>query len=116
VLAKGGNIVWTAWLGRHRLAIDGDVVDVRSWRKRLLVPGATRIAGSGDVLAAYGGKGATIVDGTSRRHVLGDEPVSEAWVAGGYLYAAVGAATDVVDLRTGVRERVVPGFLELLGS
>lgn len=113
-LAKGGRIVWTTWLGRHRLAVGGNVVDVRSWRRRLLAPGATRIAGSGAVLAAYGGKGATIVDGASRRHVLGDEPVSEAWVAGGYLYAAVGAATDVVELRTGVRVRVVPRWLELL--
>jgi hypothetical protein len=114
-LAKGGRIEWTTWLGRHRLGVGGNVVDVRTWRERPVAPGATRVTGSGGVLVGFGGHGATVVRGSSRTHVLGDEPVSEAWVAGSYLYAAVGAATDVVDLRTGVRERVVLRWLELLG-
>jgi hypothetical protein len=114
-LAKGGRIEWTVWLGRHRLGVGGNVVDVRTWRERPLAAGVTRVVGAGGVLVGFGGHGATIVRGASQRHVLGDEPVSEARVAGGYLYAMVGAATDVVDLRTGVRIRVVPRFLELLG-
>jgi hypothetical protein len=113
-LAKGGRISWTTWLGRHRLGVGGNVVDVRTWREHPLAPGVTRIAGSGGVLVGFGGRGAIVVRGSSRRHVLGDEPISEAWVSGGLLYAAVGAATDVVDLRTGVRKRVVPRWLELL--
>jgi hypothetical protein len=113
-LAKGERIEWTTWIGRHRLAVGGNVVDVRTWRKRPLAPGVTRIAGSGGVLVGFGARGATVVRGSVRRHVLGDEPVNEAWVAGGLLYAAVGVATDVVDLRTGVRVRVVPRYLELL--
>lgn len=114
-LAKGGRIVWTTWLGRHRLGVGGNVVDVRTWRERAFASGVTRVTGSGDVLVGFGAHGATVARGSLRTHVLGDEPISEAWIAGGLLYAAVGAATDVVDLRTGVRVRVVPRLLELLG-
>lgn len=113
--AKGERVEWTTWLGRHRLGIAGNVVDVRTWRRRPLAQGVTRVAGSGGVLVGWGAHGATVVRGSVRTHVLGDEPVIEAWVAGDYLYALVGAATDVVDLRTGARTRIVLRQLEVLG-
>lgn len=113
VLAKGERIVATRWLGKHRLGVGPNVVDTRTWRARRLVAGAKGIAAGPGVLVAWGDRGAEVVHGTKRSHVLGTEPIAEAWVAGDYLYAAVGAATDVVDLRTGTRVHVVLRWLEL---
>jgi hypothetical protein len=48
------------------------------------------------------------------RHVLGDEDVTQTWASGNLLYAQVGAATDVVDLRTGKTLRVVPNVGPLI--
>lgn len=114
VLAKGENIVRPRWLGAHRLGVGGNVVDTRTWRSRRLVAGATGIAAGHGVLVAWGQHGAEVIRGAHRTHVLADEPIIEAWVDGDYLYAAVGDATDVVDLRTGERVRIVLRWLELL--
>jgi hypothetical protein len=114
VLAKGEGVVPTRWLGAHLLGVGPDVVDTRTWQRRLLVAGARGIASGPGVLVAYGNRGAEVIRGTQRTHVLGAEPIVEGWVAGGYFYAAVGDATDVVDLRTGTRARIVLRFIELL--
>jgi len=114
VLAKGEKIVRPRWLGAHRLGVGGNVVDTRTWRSRRLVAGASGVTGGHGVLVAWGQHGAEVIRGTHRMHVLGDEPIVEAWIDGDYLYAAVGDATDVVDLRTGTRVRIVLRWLELL--
>lgn len=114
VLAKGEGIVPAHWLGAHRLGVGPDVVDVRSWKARRLVAGARGIAAGPGVLVAYGNRDAVVVRGAKRMRVLAGEPIVEGWVAGDYFYAAVGDATDVVDLRTGRRVRIVLRWLELL--
>lgn len=113
VLAKGERIVSTRWLGRHRLAVGPDLVNTRTWGARRLVAGARGIAAGPGVLVAYGNRGAEVIRGSKRMHVLAAEPIVEGWVAGDYFYAAVGDATDVVDLRTGTRVRIVLRWLEL---
>lgn len=113
VLAKGERIVATRWLGKHRLGVGPNIVDTRTWRARRLVAGANGIAAGTGVLVAWGDRGADVIRGAKRTHVLGDEPIVEGWVSGDYFYAAVGAATDVVDLRTGERVGIVLRWLEL---
>lgn len=113
VLAKGERIVATRWLGNHRLGVGPNVVDTRTWRARRLVAGARGVAAGPGVLVAWSDRGAEVIRGTKRLHVLGTEPIVSAWVAGDYLYAAVGDATDVVDLRTGERVGIVLRWLEL---
>jgi hypothetical protein len=114
VLAKGEGVIPTHWLGADRLGVGPDVVDTRTWRKRLLVAGERGVAAGPGVLVAWGNRGAEVLHGTKRMHVLAAEPIVQGWVAGDYFYAAVGDATDVVDLRTGKRLRVVLRWLELL--
>ena len=114
VLAKGERILATRWLGAHRLGVGPNIVNTRTWRARRVAAGERGVAAGPGVLVAWGDRGAEVIRGAKRVHVLGAEPIAEAWVAGDYLYAAVGAATDVVDLRTGRRVRIVLRWLELL--
>lgn len=114
VLAKGERVLRTQWLGAHRLGVGPNVVDTRTWRARRIVAGERGVSAGPSVLVAWGDRGAEVIRGAKRMHVLGDEPIVEGWVAGDYFYAAVGAATDVVDLRTGTRVRIVLRWLELL--
>ena len=114
VLAKGERIVATRWLGAHRLGVGPNIVDTRTWRTRRVVAGERGLAAGPGVLVAWGDRGAEVIRGDKRTHVLGDEPIVDAWVSGDYLYAAVGDATAVVDLRTGTRVRIVLRWLELL--
>lgn len=113
-LAKGGRIVATRWLGRHRLGVGSDVVNTRTWHAEKLVPGARGIAAGPGVLVAYGKDGAEVVRGETRTRVLASEPISEGWIDGGYFYAAVEGGTEVVDLRTGASVATVPGSVELV--
>jgi hypothetical protein len=108
-LAKGEGLVPTRWLGGHLLGVGPAIVDVRTWRKRVIA-GATGIAPAGTSLVAYGPHGATVYTRAGRRlfHLLGDESLDNVHVVGPFLYADVGEGLDVVDLRTHVDERVVP--------
>jgi hypothetical protein len=109
-LAKGEGVVWTHWLGQHLLAAGVRVVDVRTWRSRTLLNGARVVSAVGSYLVASGPHGGAVYTRGGRfvRHVLGDEDVAETWASGNLLYAQVGSATDVVDVRTGKTLRVVP--------
>lgn len=59
-LAKGAGIVPTHWLGRHLLALGASVVDVRTWRSRVLEPGARGVVAAGGELVAYGPRGVAV--------------------------------------------------------
>jgi hypothetical protein len=109
-LAKGEGVVWAHWLGHHLLGAGVRVVNVRTWQSRVLLAGARTVSSAGSYLIASGPHGGAVytLDGRFVRHVLGDEDVSETWTSGNLLYAQVGSATDVVDVRTGKTLRVVP--------
>jgi hypothetical protein len=109
-LAKGEGIVWTRWLGRHLLGVGSRLVDVRTWHARVLVPGARGLTAAGPDIVAYGPAGASIFTRAwrLRLNVLRGEDVGDARVVGRYLYATIGEATDVVDLRAGRDVRVIP--------
>jgi hypothetical protein len=101
-LAKGEGIVPTRWLGRHELGVGARVVDVRTWRSRLLEPGARGIAPAGDDVAVFGPRGVGIYTrgGRLRFRALAGVAVDSVHVRGQYLYAAEPGTADVVDLRT----------------
>jgi hypothetical protein len=101
-LAKGEGIVSTRWLGSHRLALGGSIVDVRSWRARPADGGAVGVARTAGGLAAYGAHGIAILTGTGRirYRVLADANVRVVRSAGRYLYAASDFTAWIVDLRT----------------
>jgi hypothetical protein len=101
-LAKGEGVVPTRWLGRHQLGVGPRVVDVRTWRSRLLEPGARGVAPAGESLAVYGPHGVALYTraGRLRFRALGGVAVDVVHVRGRYLYAAEPGTADVVDLRT----------------
>jgi len=98
VLAKGADIVPAHWLGRHRLALAARVVDVRTWRSRVLEPGARGVVAAGGDLVAYGPRGVAV-------YTRGGRPLFRPVTAGAvwnvetfgrYVYAG----STVVDVRT----------------
>jgi hypothetical protein len=103
-LAKGEGIVPTRWLGAHLLASGASVIDVRTWRSRVLDPTARAVAPAGSDLVAYGRNGAKIFtrSGRYRFSVLTNVDVGAVKVVGPYLYAAEGNSilAHIVDLRT----------------
>jgi hypothetical protein len=109
-LAKGEGIVYTRWLGQHRVGAGNRVVNVRTWRSRVLLAGATVVAPAGRYLVATGHHGGAEYTQSGRfvRRILGDEDVTTTWTVGNRIYAFVGEALDVVDLATGKTLRVVP--------
>lgn len=110
VLAKGENVVHARWLGGRLLGVGPTVVDIRTWRSRLLLTGAREVAAAGRYLVASGANGAGVYTRTGKlvRRILAHEDVTTTWTVGGVIYALVGSAMDVVDLATGQRLRVVP--------
>src|SRR5438552_1408393 len=114
-LAKGEGIVPTRWLGGHLLGVGPRVIDVRTWRARVLEPGARGVAPAGDDLVAYGPRGVAIHTraGALRFRALAGTSISNVHVQGRYLYAADDATADVVDLRTRREARAVadPGVV-----
>jgi hypothetical protein len=108
-LAKGEGIVPTRWLGGHLLGAGPRVVDVRTWRSRLLEPGARRVAPAGDDLVAYGPRGVAVYTraGALRFRALTGTSIRNVHVQGRYLYAAEDATADLVDLRTRREARAV---------
>jgi hypothetical protein len=102
-LAKGEGIVLTRWLGDHELAVGAEVVDVRTWRARVLDPTARGVASAGGDLVPYGARGLAVFSrsGRLRYHLLPAADVSQVHVVGRYLYAADRLRAHVIDLRTG---------------
>jgi hypothetical protein len=103
-LSKGEGVVETRWLGGHLLASGAAVIDVRTWRSRVLDPTARSVAPAGANLIAYGPRGAKVFtrSGRYRFGVLRTIDLATVRVAGRYLYAA--EATSIlaheVDLKT----------------
>lgn len=110
-LAKGEGIVFTRWLGSHRLAVGGSIVDARTWRRRAADPGAVGVTRAGDGLAAYGSRGVSVLarDGRVRYRVLRGANVRIVRSSGRYLYAASDRNAWIVDLRT---HRVTAGAID----
>ena len=97
-LAKGAGVVFASWLGGGLLGVGKRVVDVRTWRVRMLVRGARGVIRAGGGLAAYGAQGVGVY---TRRGRLLYRPIASpvsagvaAW--GRYLYAG----GEIVDLAT----------------
>lgn len=142
--AKGifTSIVQALSLGRGLLAVTGirrtpsgglvplglRLVDTRSWRSRLLDPGATGIASAGTTLLAFQpffdqlGAGITAIglrgyslSGSIRFRALAGEPVVAATAEGRYAYAAgLGSGgTSVIDLRDGHVEAPDPAAMSI---
>jgi hypothetical protein len=109
-LAKGEGVIWTRWLGKHRIGAGNRVVNVRTWRSKVLLADAHVVAPGGRYLVAVGPHGGAVFTQGGRlvRHILGDEDVTTIWAMGNVAYALVGSAFDVVDLATGKTLRVVP--------
>lgn len=136
------------WLAATALAVAGEqradlgetvasrpagvaLVDPRSWRARMVEPGADHVCAAGGRLLAYreeppgprpgGGIGLRVHDleGRPLLRLLGDQPIShvEVWDGEAYVYSP--AAVRVVDPRSGRVVRTLPsrgGYVELLGG
>ena len=119
-LAKGRGFVNASWLGEHRLGLNGTVVDVRTWRKRSLAPGAERLDAIGGYIVAHGKKGITVFDHSLRlyRRLAAGRVIDRVWLSGGIVYAQIGLAWDEWNLRTGKHLGIVlpdtPWLLQLL--
>jgi hypothetical protein len=97
-VAKGEDVVPASWLGDHLLAAGSRVMDVRTWRVRVLERGARGIVRAGRDLAAYGPRGVAVY--TRRRRFvfrpIADPVFAGVAASGRYLYAN----GEVVDLST----------------
>jgi len=102
-LAKGRGGVAASWLGRQRLGLNGTVVDVRTWRRRTLAPGAERLDAMAGYVVAHGRDGITIFDDSLRlyRRLAAGRVIDRVSVNDGIVYAQIGLAWDEWDLRTG---------------
>lgn len=121
-LAKGPRGYREAsWLGEHRLALSGTVVDVRTWRKRTIALGAKRLDAIGGYVIAYGKNGITVFDDSLHlyRRLARGRVIDRIGLADGVLYAQIGLAWDLWDLRTGKHLGIVlpdtPWLVQLLG-
>jgi hypothetical protein len=121
-LAKGEGFVQAAWLGNHRLGLDGTVVDVRTWRRRTLAAGALKLAASDGFVVATGNNGITVYDDALRlyRRIARGHVIDEATIHDGVVYAQVGLAWNLWNLRTGALIGIVlpdtPWLVQLLPS
>jgi hypothetical protein len=100
-LQKGEELVYPHWLGNGRLSVRGHIVDVRTWRARIIESGARGIVRAGDRFVSYGPAGVGIYTRSGR--LLGRPlavPVNVARVVGRFAYAATASGTAIVDLRT----------------
>ena len=103
-LAKGAPGYRVAsWLGEHRLALNGTIVDVRTWRKRTIAPGAQRLDAIDGYVIAHGANGVTVFDDSLHlyRHLAAGRVVDTIGLSDGIVYAQIGLAWDEWDLRTG---------------
>jgi hypothetical protein len=120
-LAKGRSVSEASWLGEHRLGLSGTVVDVGTWRKRTIAPGAQRLDAIDGYVIAHGKNGITVFDDSLRlyRRFARGRVIDRIGLSGGVLYAQVGLAWDRWDLRTGKHLGIVlpdtPWLVQLLG-
>jgi hypothetical protein len=120
-LAKGAaGYREASWLGEHRLALGGTVVDVRTWRKRTIALGAQRFEAIDGYVIAHGTNGITVFDDSLdlyRRFATG-RVIDRVGLGGGVIYAQIGLAWDRWDLRTGRHLGIVlpdtPWLVQLL--
>jgi hypothetical protein len=104
-LQKGEELVYPHWLGDGLLSVRGRVVDVRTWRARVVDPGAHGIVRAGDRLLAYGPRGVAVYTRSGTRlYRPVTNPVTVVRVHGRYAYASTPLGTAIVDLRA---QRVV---------
>lgn len=103
MLAKGRGYREASWLGRHRLGLNGTVVDVRTWRKRTIALGAQRLDAIDGYVIAHGTNGITVFDDSLHlyRRLAPGRVIDRIGLSGGILYAQIGLAWDLWDLRTG---------------
>jgi hypothetical protein len=119
-LAKGRSVSEASWLGEHRLALAGTVIDVRTWRKRTIALGAQRLDAVGGYVIAHGQNGITVFDDSLRlyRRVARGRVIDRIGLSDGVLYAQIGLAWDRWDLRTGQHLGIVlpdtPWLVQLL--
>jgi hypothetical protein len=103
-LSKGEGIVFTHWLGSHLLALGPALVDVHTWRTRVLDPAARGVAPAGADLVTYGAHGIQVFTraGRLRFRLLTGTDIGVVHVVGPFLYAAEGRSilAHVIDLRT----------------
>ena len=110
-LAKVGDAVYARWLGEHRLGLGAQIVDVRTWRSRLVTADAQRLTAGGPYVVAFGTDGARALTRAGRHLpllLLRGENILDAHVVGHYLYVDADTDTEVLDLRTQKRVSVVP--------
>jgi hypothetical protein len=103
-LAKGpAGYREASWLGEHRLALSGTVVDVRTWRRRTVAPGAQRLDAVDGYVIAHGTNGITVFDDSLRlyRRLAPGRVIDRVGLSDGVVYAQIGLAWDEWDLRTG---------------
>jgi hypothetical protein len=119
-LAKGRGAVEASWLGEHRLALNGTVVDVRTWHKRTLALGAARLDAIGGYVIAHGTNGITVFDNSLHlyRRLAAGRVIDRVGLSDGIVYAQIGLAWDEWDLRTGRHLGIVlpdtPWLVQLL--
>lgn len=102
-LQKGEGSVEASWLGDHRLGLNGAVVDVRTWRRRVLALGARKLMAVDGFILSYGANGITVYDDSLHlyRRLAAGRPIDDLGVSGGIAYAQIGLSWDLYDLRTG---------------
>ena len=117
-LAKAGLAFTQAtWLGDHRLGLNGAIVDVRTWKRRVLAPHAVALRAAEGWVFAYGTNGITVYDANLRlyRRIAAGRVVDNATIHGGVLYAQIGLVWELYDVRTGVHiDDVLPDTAWLL--
>jgi hypothetical protein len=120
-LAKGARGYREAsWLGAHHLAQNGTVVDVRTWRKRTIAPGAQRLDAMDGYVIAHGTNGITVFDSSLHlyRRLAAGRVIDRVGLSGGIVYAQIGLAWDEWNLRTGKHLGIVlpdtPWLVQLL--
>jgi hypothetical protein len=111
LLAKGAGLVWTRWLGGHRLGVANLVVDVHTWRAHALPGWVRAVAPAGRDVVGYGSRGVVVCTrtGVVRYGLLAGEDVVDAHVVGRTLYAGLEQGMEIVALRAGAQPRLVPG-------
>ena len=119
-LAKGRSVREASWLGEHRLGLAGTVVDVRTWRKRTIALGAQRLDAIGGYVIAHGSNGIPVFDDSLHlyRRLARGRVIDRVGLSGGILYAQIGLAWDLWDLRSGKHLGIVlpdtPWLVQLL--
>jgi hypothetical protein len=119
-LAKGRGLLDASWLGEHRLGLNGTVIDVRTWRKRTLALGAERLDAMGGYVIAHGTNGITVFDDSLHlyRRLAAGRVIDRIGLSDGIVYAQIGLAWDLWELRTGKHLGIVlpdtPWLVQLL--